>query len=75
MKHLWELYWALGGNWKDTFYQSFCHPSALPSFARCWHFLGIRSLVFSKFWQGTRNPYEVVHDNRIFWNDFFCPKN
>ena len=29
-------------------------------------FLGIRSLVFPKFWNGFRNPYEVVRDKTEF---------
>ena len=29
-------------------------------------FLGVVSLVFSKFWHDARNPYEVVRDDQIF---------
>ena len=37
-----------------------------PSF--CWsgRFLGMVSLVFSKFWHDARNPYEVVRDRAGF---------
>ena len=49
-------------------------PSALPSF-RLLRFLGIVSLVFSKFWYGARNPYEVVRDRaRFFGKKLFAPK-
>ena len=34
--------------------------SVRPSFRLFGHFLRIVSLVFSKFWYGARNPYEVV---------------
>ena len=37
------------------------------------HFLGIVSLVFSKFWHGARNVYEVVWQYQIFQTIFFCP--
>ena len=38
-------------------------------------FLGTESLVFSKCWRGTRNPYEVACDRaRFFINTFFAPK-
>ena len=37
-------------------------------------FLGFVSLVFSKFWHGARNPYEVVHDSQIFCKQVF-PQN
>ena len=47
---------------------SFC-PSALLS--RC--FLG--SLLFSKFWHGARNLYQVVHDRaRFSWKKIFPQK-
>ena len=39
--------------------------SVLPSFRLSGHFLGIVSVVFSKFWHGGRNPYEVVRDRAI----------
>ena len=42
-------------------------PSFRLSFGLSAHFLGIVSLVFSKFWHGARNPYEVVRDSWIFW--------
>ena len=38
---------------------SFC-PSFGLSFPLSRHFLGIVSLVFSKFWHDARNPYEVT---------------
>ena len=49
-------------------------PSILPScLSRC--FLGIVSLVFSKFWHDARNPYEVVRDRAGFpRKKFFAPK-
>ena len=37
-------------------------------------FLEMVSLDFSEFWHGARNPYEVVHDDLILWETFFCPK-
>ena len=39
------------GTPEGSYETSFC-------FSRC--FLGIVSLVFSKFWHGARNPYEAV---------------
>ena len=36
--------------------------TVLLSFRLSGRFLGIASLVFSKFWHGARNPYEVVCD-------------
>ena len=33
-------------------------------------FLGIGSLLFSKFWHDARNPYEVVRDSHIFLEKF-----
>ena len=42
-------------------------PSFRLSFGLSAHFLGIVSLVFSKFWHSARNPYEVVRDSWIFW--------
>ena len=39
-------------------------------------FLGIVSLVFSKFWHDARNPYQVVCDiARFSEKKIFCPKN
>ena len=37
-------------------------------------FLKKKSLDFSGFFQGTRNPYEVVHDNPIFFWKTFLPQ-
>ena len=37
------------------------------------HFLGIVSLVFSKFWDGSRNPYEVVRDRAGFLRKRLLP--
>ena len=81
MKQRLELFLTIENNLKvlwnrvcSSFHLSFCCPSVLPSFALCWHFLGIGSLVFSRFWQGARNPYEVVHDRtRFFGITFFGP--
>ena len=42
-------------------------PSFRLSFGLSGHFLGIVSLVFSKFWHCVSNPYEVVRDSWIFW--------
>ena len=58
---------------------SFC-PSILPffrlSFHLSGHFLGIVSLVFSKFWHNARNPYEVVCVRAGFSRKiFFTPQN
>ena len=40
-----------------------------------WAFSWNLSLVFSKFWHGARNLYEVVHDRPEFsGNIFFAPK-
>ena len=39
--------------------------SVLPSVLLSLHFLGIVSIVFSEFWQGARNPYEVVYDSSV----------
>ena len=49
-------------------------PSFRPSFCLCGRFLGIASLVFSKFWHGARNPYEVVRDRGRFSGKTFFPK-
>ena len=38
-------------------------------------FLRNGSLDFPEFWHGTRNPYEVVHDNPNLLKNFFCPQN
>ena len=51
-------------------------PSFRPSF--CWSgsFLEIASLVFSKFWHGARNLYEVVPDKAGFSGEKkFCHQN
>ena len=37
-----------------------------PSIDLTGHFLGIVSYVFSKFWHGARNPFEVVCDRAGF---------
>ena len=50
-------------------------PSILLSFHLSGRFLGIVSLVFSKFQHGARNPYEIVHDRTGFsGTNFFAPK-
>ena len=66
------LYWTPGVSRKGPMKQSL---SVLPSFRLSGRFLGIVSLVFSKFWHDARNPYEVVHDSRIFQKKNFCTKN
>ena len=49
--------------------------NVLLSFRLSGHFLGIASLVFSKFWHGARNPYEVVRDIAGFSRKkIFSPK-
>ena len=55
------------------------HPSILPSvfssFCLSGDFLGIAWLVFSKFWHGARNPYEIVCDRAGFSSkNFFALK-
>ena len=48
---------------------------ACPSFCLSGHFLGIVSLVCSKFWHDARNPYVVVRDRALFSRkNFFAPK-
>ena len=37
------------------------------SFLLSGYFLGVGSLIFSKFWHGARNPNEVVHDRTRFF--------
>ena len=54
--------------------ESYKMGSVLPSVLLSRRFLGIVSLVFSEFWHGARNPYEVVCDSRIFWKKVFCPQ-
>ena len=50
-------------------------PSVLPSFYLSGHFLGMVSLIFSKFWVGARNLYEVVRDRDGFSGKIlFAPK-
>ena len=49
-------------------------PSFHPSFHLSGCFLGIVSLVFSKFWHDARNPYEVVCDSQIFQKKHFAQK-
>ena len=44
----------------------FVLPSFRPSFRLSGRFLRIASLVFSKFWHGARNPYEVVRNRARF---------
>ena len=51
------------------------HPSLLLYFCLSRHFLGIVSLVFSRFFHGARNPYEIVHGRAEFRGKcFFVPK-
>ena len=49
-------------------------PALLSSrLSRC--FLGIGSLDFSEFWDGARNPYEVVCGKAgVFGKNFFAQK-
>ena len=64
------LYWAI------LLFTMFFGPAAVaqqalqnrvcPSFSLSECFLGIGSLVFSKFWHGARNPNEVVPDRTRF---------
>ena len=56
------LYWIHGGSRRGPMKQGL---SVLPSFHLSGHFLGIASVVFSKFWHGGRNPYEIVRDRAI----------
>ena len=52
--------------------RSSVHPSVSPS--AC-HFLGTVSLVFSKFWHGARNLFDVVSDRTGFSRKkTFAPK-
>ena len=44
-----------------------------PSFHLSRRFLGIVSLVFSKFWNGARNLYEVVRDRAELSGRIFLP--
>lgn len=48
--------------------------SVLPSVLLSLHFLGIVSIVFSEFWQGARNPYEVVYDRARFFIKTLLPQ-
>ena len=65
-------FWTPGGSRKGPIKQGL---SVLPSVRLSGRFLGIVSLVFSKFWHDARNPYEVVHDSQIFQENFFYPQN
>ena len=47
--------------------------SKFPSFGLTGHFLGIVSLIFSKFWHGARIPCDVVLDRVGFSRKFFLP--
>ena len=46
--------------------RSFCQSCHLSGY-----FLGIVSLIFSKFWHGARIPCEVMHDRARFSGKFF----
>ena len=52
----------------------FVRPSVLPLVPLSRQFLGIVSLVFSKFLHDATNPYEIVRDSRILWKKFFSLK-
>ena len=49
--------------------------SILPSFCTSVHSSvcpGVFLELYNyKFWHGARNPYEVMHDSRIFWKKYF----
>ena len=49
-------------------------PSFRPSFRLSGRFLGIVSLVFSKFWHDARNSCEVVRDTTGFSRKKFFPQ-
>ena len=52
------------------------HPSFRPSFHLLGNFTETVSLIFSKFWHGARNSYEVVHDRAGFsGKKFFAYKS
>ena len=76
--NLW-IPWVYIGNfhqWLLNVLQSFrssVFPSILPSVLLYVHFLVVVSLVFSKFWHGARNPYEVVRDRARFSRKFCLP--
>ena len=66
-------YWTPNGSWKCPI-KSVCssfHPSVLLSRQS----LGIVSLVFSEFWHGARNSYEVVLDRARFSGKKFLLQN
>ena len=48
-------------------------PSFCPFVLLSGHFLGLVSLVLSKFWHGARNPYEVLRDRARFSGKSFSP--
>ena len=78
-KYQWyhSIYWTPGSNRKgpiESLRPSIC-PPVLPSFSLSGRFLGIVSLIFSKFWYGARTPCEVVCDRARFSRKiFFAPK-
>ena len=62
-------------NWVCQSFSPSVRPSILPSFCLSGRFLGIVSLVFSKFWCDARNPNEAVRDRAVFSRKiFFAPK-
>ena len=67
------FFWTTGGGRKGPMKQGLSILlSILPS---VWTFSRIVSLVFSKFWHGARNPYEVVGDRaRFSWKKIFLPQ-
>ena len=62
------------GSWKGSYEIRSVHPSVCPSVFLSRHFLGIVYLVFSKFWHGTRNPYEVVWQSWNLQKKIFLPR-
>ena len=81
LMHLWHTFkLKLRFNWTlavagRVLWNRVCPSSRPPSVLPSRHFLGIVSLVFSKFWHGARNPYEVVRDRAGFSRKiFFAPK-
>ena len=72
-KHLCQsLFWSPGVSRKARMKQGL---SFLPSFRLSGLFLGIVSLIFSKFWHGARVPCEVVRDRAGFSAKIFWPQN
>ena len=56
--------WTPSSSWKGVSVLPFCFLLGC--------FLGIRSLGFSEFWHGTKNPYKIMHA-RFFGKTIFAP--